>query len=319
MNIEKLLLKVLNDEASSKEYAALESWKKESEENLKLLQELQTKHTDIQDGYKDYDKNAAWHKVESRIFQSEQAPQQKPAYLRWIMLAAILLVGLFGLWHLSNQEPAQPKDYKSAEQTMQFALEDKTDIWLRDGGSELKVISNFEEERRVALTGEAFFDVAHDIDRPFIIQLDNQDYVRVVGTSFNLLNEGGEFDLTLYSGVVELKMNNRTITLQKGDRAKKVNGAIVKYRNNDDNIISWKSNDLVFDNVTIVEAFSVIENHFKTTIDYSSSTNNPAGCAIKSKFTNENLDGVLSELSDILGFNYKTLNGKVLIKDLACN
>ncbi len=319
MDIEKLLLKVLNDEASSKEYAALESWKKESEENIKLLQELQTKHTDIQDGYKDYDKNAAWHKVESRILQSEQAPQHKPAYLKWASLAAILLVGLYGLFHFSNQEPAVPKEYKSAEQTMQFALEDKTDIWLRDGGSQLNVVSDFEEERRVALIGEAFFDVAHDTDRPFIIELDNQDYVRVVGTSFNLVNEGGEFDLTLYSGVVELHMNNRTITLHKGDRAKKINGSLVKYRNNDSNITSWKSNELVFDNINISEAFEVMEAHFNITIDYNSRTNNLEGCAIRSKFTNENLEGVLSELSDILGFNYKTVDGKVLIKDLACN
>lgn len=318
MDIEKLLLKVLNDEASSQEYAALEMWKKESQENLKLLQELQTQHTDIQEGYKEYDKNAAWHKVETRILQVEQPARKLPAYLKWAGIAAVFFLGISTLF-LLNQEPETPTEYNTTTETLQFALEDKTDIWLRDGGSKLEVISDFEKERRVALQGEAFFNVAHDTDRPFIIELAGQDYVRVVGTSFNLMNEGEKFDLTLFSGVVDLHMNGSTITLQKGDRAKKVDGSLVKYRNNDKNTASWKSKELVFENVNATEAFKALEDHFNISIDFSSATNNLSGCAIRSKFTNENVESVLTEFSNIWDFKYSNTNGKVVIKELSCN
>ena len=318
MNIEKLLLKVLNDKASTAEYLALESWKKESEENLKLLTELQTKHNDIQDGYKDYDKNAAWHKVETRILQSESPQKRKPAYLIPLAAAVILISGLmyFFIW---NNEPAIPTEYNSEAEMMQFALEDQTDIWLREGGAQLNVISDFEKERRVALKGEAFFDVAHDSEMPFYIELNEEDYIKVVGTSFNLLHEGDKFDLTLFSGKVELHMHNRTLILEEGFRATKVDGALVKLRNINQNAASWKSESLTFDNVSMIEAFKDIENHFNVSIDYSSASNDFSDCAIRTKFTTESLAEVLIELTEVNSFTYTNENRQVVIRDLSCN
>ena len=317
MNIEKLLLKVLNDKASTQEYLALESWKKESEENLKLLNELQAKHHDIQDGYKDYDKNAAWHKIETRLIQSE-IPQKKPAFLLSLALASVLISSIiyFFIW---NDKPSVPNEFNSTTEKIQFALEDQSEIWLREGDGQLNILTDFDKERRVALEGEAFFDIAHDSEKPFVIELNSEDYIKVLGTSFNLIHKGDEFDLTLFSGVVELHMQNRTLRIEKGYRATKVDGALVKLRNIKENSASWKSELLNFDNVSAIDAFADIENHFNVTIDYSAPSNDLSKCAIRTKFSNENLDGVLKEISEILGFTYTNENGQVIITDLECS
>lgn len=319
MDIEKLLLKVLNDKASTQEYLALESWKKESEENIKLLNELQTKHNDIQDGYKEYDKNAAWHKVESRILQSESPRRKKKRGYLIPLAASVLLISGLMYYFIWNDKPSVPTKYNSETEMIQFALQDQTDIWLREGGAELNVLSDFDDERRVALSGEAFFEVAHDTEKPFMIELNDDDYIKVVGTSFNLVHEGDEFDLALFSGKVELHMNNRTIILEKGYRATKVDGALVKLRNINQNTASWKSENLIFDNVSMIDAFKDIENHFNVSIDYSSTSNDLSQCAIRTKFTNESLEEVLKELSQINSFTYTKENSKIIIQDLYCN
>lgn len=66
-------------------------------------------------------------------------------------------------------------------------LDDNTAVWL-NSQTELRFPRNFgKHERKVYLKGEAFFDVAHDSQRPFIVSMEQGD-IRVYGTRFNLTN-----------------------------------------------------------------------------------------------------------------------------------
>ncbi|MCM1050884.1 MAG: FecR domain-containing protein [Paenibacillus sp.] len=87
-------------------------------------------------------------------------------------------------------------------------LEDSTEVWL-NSESTIRYPETFSAgERRVAVTGEAYFHVSKDADRPFYVETDRQ-VIRVYGTSFNVRaypDEEATFT-TLESGSVSLRRN----------------------------------------------------------------------------------------------------------------
>jgi len=125
----------------------------------------------------------------------------------------------------------------TAQDSIEYAqLSDETKVWL-DQGAVLRIVEESASSRKVALEGEAFFDVSHDPDRPFIIDLGNDIYAQVLGTSFKAKSthdgdngkisvrdgrvrlyssEHEGYDLTLYAGEEgelnpELEIENKTL------------------------------------------------------------------------------------------------------------
>ena len=82
-------------------------------------------------------------------------------------------------------------------------LSDGTDVWL-NAESSLRFSEQFGEVRKVKLTGEAFFKVAHDASRPFIVETGKMN-VKVLGTEFDLRNYDSESPhVALVKGAVEI-------------------------------------------------------------------------------------------------------------------
>ncbi|MCE4565882.1 FecR family protein [Maribellus sp. CM-23] len=84
-------------------------------------------------------------------------------------------------------------------------LADSTKIWL-NAGATLKYPTNFQEnQREVFLTGEAFFDVAKDKQKPFFVNTNGMN-IKVLGTQFNVKAYGDEnsIETTLIEGAIEI-------------------------------------------------------------------------------------------------------------------
>lgn len=318
MDIDKLLLKVMNNKASTAEYEALEAWKNDSEDNIALLQQIMTGQAEGKSTYKQYNKEKAWKTIDAQLDPAiSLTPKQKPRK-GWLAILAMIIISIAAFFYLSNKNE-KLNQYDSANEMLAFALEDDSKIWLREGGSTLNVLSDFQKERKVALTGEAFFDISPDKNKPFIINLANEDYIRVVGTSFNVINTEDQLDIIVYSGTVEFHALNRVLTLQKNDRVTREQGAIVKRKNNNQHKLSWKNKELIFDNIDLSRALDAISDHYKVDFTLDNSTTNLANCTIRTKFNNEPIESVLKELSNHFGFNYSLSDNNIIISDLSCN
>jgi ferric-dicitrate binding protein FerR (iron transport regulator) len=138
----------------------------------------------------------------------------------WIILGAILTGGLF--W-FSSQRSSQKRHSGSGktDSNKEFVTRDgdRQTILLPDGtkvrlntGSRLRYDSNMlrKDERTVTLSGEAFFDVAKDKDRCFVIHTD-KIAIRVLGTVFNVkaYPRDKTTEATLMGGSIELTVNNK--------------------------------------------------------------------------------------------------------------
>jgi len=120
----------------------------------------------------------------------------------WVAAAAVLaLIALAGGWTAWYVQPPSPQTYTTAVgQQRTLTLEDGSQVTM-DTDTRLRVV--FEKHaRRIKLEhGRAFFHVAKDIERPFLVTA-NGSVVRAVGTRFDVYEHNNEVDVTLVQGRV---------------------------------------------------------------------------------------------------------------------
>ncbi|NLR79862.1 FecR family protein [Chitinophaga eiseniae] len=138
-------------------------------------------------------------------------------------------------------------------QQFQVQLPDGTRVWVNTGSSlKFPVSFNHQSQRQVTLNGEAYFEVARDASKPFVV-ITNQQKVTVLGTHFNVDNyqEDTDSKTTLLEGAVRI---NNQLDLQPGEQATvQHSGKIDKKTVNTASVIAWKSGYFSFDGESIYD------------------------------------------------------------------
>ena len=100
-------------------------------------------------------------------------------------------------------------------------LSDGTQVWLNSESSLVFPVRFGDGPREVTVTGEAYFDVAHDASRRFVVHADTVS-VSVYGTAFNISSyaDEGAIETTLVRGSVEVRSGHRRAMLQPGQQAR---------------------------------------------------------------------------------------------------
>ncbi len=308
MNIDKLILKLLNKSNSLEEFETLEAWKQESESNIALLELLNMKSDETE--YTKYNVKNAWNKVSARLGFINFSKS-----LKWILASAAFIAIIISLYYFNGQSKSLPV-FQSDEKVNHFVLQDNSEVWLNNN-SLLAHLEDFEISRMVSLEGEAFFEIEHNTANPFIIELNNNEFIKVIGTSFKLVNDASNFDLILYTGKLELHALNRIINLEQGDRITRVNGSYVKLKDRDFNASSWKTDELLFDNTSFPDVIKDLENHFHINIQINDEINY-ANCSLYAKYKNQSLDSILEELVKIWNMKFSNTSEGIMIDYLSC-
>lgn len=132
-------------------------------------------------------------------------------------------------------------------------LSDGTTVWL-NAGSKLRYPVQFAEDHRdVFLSGEAYFEVAHDNDRPFRVRFAHtkNSHIEVLGTKFNVRNyrDDSGITTTLFEGKVRVHHNKNALVLQPGEIAVSSSEGTISLlkSNNLRQSIAWKDNYFHFE------------------------------------------------------------------------
>ncbi|WP_342329180.1 FecR domain-containing protein [Pedobacter sp. FW305-3-2-15-E-R2A2] len=221
-----------------------------------------------------------------------------------------------------------------------ITLPDGTLVWL-NADSKLSYDSKLNEKGRrlVYLIGEAFFDVAHQKNRTFIVQT-NKISIKVLGTAFNVkaydLDQVSE--ATLLRGSIELSVNSKSqqkILLKPSEKFaltenKKTKDKKALLQDSDDltlkieNIApvriagqdyieetSWKDDVLVFKNESFEELKPKLERWFNVQIEIAA--NVPKSYRFTGIFKNENIKEALTAMQLIKPFHFKLKADDVII------
>jgi len=131
-----------------------------------------------------------------------------------------------------------------------LTLPDGTRVWLNSASS-IRYPSAFTgKDRQVEVSGEAYFDVAKDVQKPFLVRTRNMQ-VQVLGTAFNLMAYADEEEVqtTLVTGAVEVVKDKERQLVKPGQQAVLADGAASFRVGEADlkSVLAWKDGFFRFD------------------------------------------------------------------------
>ncbi|MCI7391301.1 FecR family protein, partial [Butyricimonas virosa] len=119
-----------------------------------------------------------------------------------------------------------------------IVLADGSQVWI-NSQSVLEFPAYFVKgERRVRLKGEAYFEVSKDVEKPFIVEVENKE-IRVLGTSFNVNDYDGKFVTTLVTGKVDVRVGDENYILDPSMQICVENGNAVLNKVNTNEFTAW--------------------------------------------------------------------------------
>lgn len=199
----------------------------------------------------------------------------------------------------------------------QLQLEDGTKVWLNSASSLRYPVAFMGNDRQVELTGEGYFEVAHNPAKPFKVKTDNQ-IVEVLGTHFNINSYSDEDAVrtTLLEGSVKVAFPNPSaggaleeVFLKPGQQAVLIGGTLRQAQGVDlEKIMAWKNGWFEFDQLDLGAIMRQVSRWYDVDIEF------------EGKLTTEKFGGRISKnlpLSAVIemmkanGVDCK-LNGKTL-------
>ncbi|HEY5370897.1 MAG TPA: FecR family protein [Hanamia sp.] len=154
----------------------------------------------------------------------------------------------------------------------QVVLSDGTKVWLNASSSLHFPTAFIGNERNVELTGEAYFEVAKNKEKPFHVNVINGMQIEVLGTHFNVNAYGdeGAIKTSLLEGSIKIKKGNVSGLLKPGQQGVlNKNGGNIEIKNVDMNeVIAWKNGLFQFDGADIKSIMGQIGRWYDVEIEY---------------------------------------------------
>ncbi len=146
-------------------------------------------------------------------------------------------------------------------------LADGTRVWM-NSLSELEFPSRFTgKERRIKLNGEAYFEVVKDKEKPFIVEMGDNE-IKVLGTSFNINNYDGSFVTTLVTGKVEIVIKKQGYLLHPSMQLREENGKVTLSEVDTKEFVAWKDGWFVFNKQRLEEVLNILSRWYDVEINY---------------------------------------------------
>lgn len=207
--IDDLLVKVMLGEATEMESKLVADWLEQDDANRRYYVQFQTIWQESRRlmHQRKIDEDQAW----ERFKRSVETPKviTHPASLSrsWIRIAAAVLVvlGVALAYWLNRPTATEVLTLASLDQPLTDTLSDGSIVHLNKH-SHLTYTAEFrgKPRREVELKGEAFFEVAKNPEKPFVIQV-SHGTITVLGTSFNVKNTEKTTEVIVETGLVEVE------------------------------------------------------------------------------------------------------------------
>jgi len=224
--MDELLVKYMLGEASAEEILAVDDWLKINEDNRRYFEHFKMiwKMGDLLKNESVLDPDQSWKafKQKAEAHSAENKPANVFVGRRWLSIAATWLV-VFGAIAIAYtffiHRDVKILVAESGNEVKIDTLADGSVITLNKHSSVIYPDRFTGNTREIKLsTGEAFFNIAHNKAKPFLIHV-NDAVVRVVGTSFNIKLRKDTTRVIVETGVVQVIRAKVNVSLKPKERA----------------------------------------------------------------------------------------------------
>jgi ferric-dicitrate binding protein FerR (iron transport regulator) len=297
-----VIAKVLSGEATAAEQQELQAWLSSDPKHQRLYDDMKLvwDDTDVLLQKPEFDSATAWQKVKARTNITEGGTAGRvigfPNWQKYMLAAAaVLVIGFLAFWNMQDRETVI---VVASSGNSDVVLPDGSHVTVREGSS-LEYEKDFNDGRTVALKGEAFFDVQRDEQHPFSINAGNAT-VRVLGTSFNVSEQGKTVNVTVVTGKVELrsrKGKDLSVILTPGHKGVLTPDAVTREAAPSDNFLYWKTGALEFNNKPLEQVLDEISRSAGVAIQFDpSATEEIKKQDVTISFSKQSPEDMLTEL-----------------------
>lgn len=317
-----LFAKFFSGEISEKEQIKLDKFISGKQENEKLFKEYEliwSQNKSNTDAFSEKT-DSALQSVKNIISEDGIRIESKPYKLIFKIAAAVIVV--FGLsWFAYNlliYNDIEILVFNTTNQTKELHLSDGSIVWL-NMNSTLEYPEKFSGKNRpVKLTGEAYFTIAHNSEKPFIVMSEKTE-TKVLGTEFNLraYNNENKIILTLAKGKVIFTDNktNENKTLIKNEKLSlnKQNRILKKSKFSSLNYLYWKTKEINLDNLTTKQIAIELSRAYEIEIKADESAEDLVFHQTI-PFKDMNLQEILNTIKYTLNIKIDSINGTIILK-----
>lgn len=278
-------------------------------------------------------------KIKARIQKDDENPKkialrknhfriaENKTFLQIAASTVFIIAISFSLYFLSKEKFGAGAASIYIEKTtaigefLEVDLPDGSIVWLNND-SKISYLKDFSGEmREVFLEGEAYFDVASDRSKPFIVHASGIQ-TKVLGTSFNInaYKELASVAVSVIEGKVAVSDSLKSFAVLEKDQQIKVNKrnkTIYVTENESKSVADWREGRLVFDQATFWEIKSVL--HKKYGIDIRFDNENLKNCRFTALFEKDDKPLEILDMLNLLhGTSYKIENNFIIIYGNGC-
>lgn len=259
------------------------------------------------------------------IEEQQMRPSRSMSIWKYGIAAALFGALLFVSFFFFNQDTATEQEWvirkATAGQVTELTLPDSSHVWL-NSDTEIRFQKNFgtAKQRIIQLRGEAYFEVKHDAEHPFVVNSGNLK-TTVYGTSFNVRAYPNDLEsqVSVNTGKVGVQAKGSkaaALMLLPSDRISFSKGSFSRSKINLADVDSWKSGELIFEQTPMPEVISTISRKYKVAIN--TGTNDYSACKLSARFSNQSLSEVLKTLNISMNISSKQIAGTIYLKGGNC-
>lgn len=317
-HISDLIYKYLSGNATDAEVKVLEDWVLASAENKTYF--TQAKKAWMLSGMtkplSGIDPEADLKKIQGPLFTPQKTIERKinrHRFWRLGIAASILIVLAASLWLFFSQP--QSESIATQDKIEQITLPDGSAVVLNQFATLDYQIHESASQRLIKLDGDAFFEVADDETKPFIIASEFVE-VEVVGTSFyvDARKEQPLVQVIVESGTVIVRSPSRQDTLNAGEQITFVKSEqqVLREPTTDQNYLAIKTNQLTFSNTPLSTVVFDLNRQFHANIEIGN--NDLMDCPITTKFNQMSLEAIITVLENTFGITSKIENDRIVLE-----
>lgn len=256
-----------------------------------------------------YDKGRNFQKIKEDMLTTTDSTKVVSFLPKWTYGIAATLLVLTGLFFFFNRSTVYATNY--GEQ-MTVQLLDGSEVILNSKSELSYKKSDWKENRKVVLLGEAFFKVKKGSD--FVVTSESGT-VRVLGTQFNVNTQKDFFEVICHEGKVKATSNQGTdeAVLTSG-KAFRIANATVENWETKASLPSWLSGETTFTNTPLKQVIQSLENQFNISFDTKKIDLNKR---FTGSYSHENIELALKTIfvPMEISYTFNNENNIVLVKE----
>ncbi len=321
-----LLSKYLSGNASDEEVRQLEKWVLADPANQAQFKAYKEAWmlSGIEKNSQNIEVEVEWAATAAQLFPEAKridlaAKKQHRGSFFLKIAAAIALLAVVSIWVFRSTGVGGNTEVLAQDKVIEQKLPDGTRVSLNQFAS-LSYDTQMEgPTRKVTLQGDAFFEVAHDAEHPFIISTQGSE-IKVLGTSFYIDSRAEQkvIQVIVKSGSVAFKAGGKQVILEANEVGiyQKTLDRLIKKENEDPNFMGWKNNRLAFDESDLGEVVFVLNRHFHSRIELEKS--DLRSCKITAAFKDKTLDSIIRILEKTLDISARKEGERIIFSGQGC-